>query len=96
MTIVAMESVVLENSPLADYLEDAEDLGLEDVPELDRNRDTNSCSPSPSFAPRGRPRPKFRQRLPPPLRISVPQNSAVAVIHNTCSVGSPALNLLQD
>jgi hypothetical protein len=86
VTVSAMESIVLENSPLANYLEDAEDPGVEDVPELDR--DTNSASPSPSsFAPRGRPRTKFRQRLPPPLRLSVPQTSTVAVIRNTCSVG---------
>jgi len=30
-------------------------------------------------------RPKFRQNLPPPLRLAIPQNNAVAAIHNTCS-----------
>jgi hypothetical protein len=53
-----------------------------------RERDTSKLS-SPSFAPRGQPksRIKFRQRLPPPLRLAIPQNKAVEIIHDTCSVG---------
>lgn len=50
--------------------------------------ETPSNSSSPSFAPRGRPtvRPRFRNKLPPPLRLAIPQNNAVAAIHNTYSV----------
>jgi hypothetical protein len=46
---------------------------------------------SPSFAPRGVPksRLKFRQKLPPPLQLAIPQNKAVEIIHDTCSVGYP-------
>lgn len=46
-----------------------------------------SAPPSPSFAPRGKPkaRLKLRHRVPT-LRLSVPQNHAVTVIHEACSV----------
>jgi hypothetical protein len=49
---------------------------------------SNSLPPSPSFAPRGRPtvQPKFRNKLPTPLRLTIPPNATVAAIHNTCSV----------
>ncbi|PVH88622.1 hypothetical protein DL98DRAFT_404210 [Cadophora sp. DSE1049] len=81
-----MEALVFEDSPLANYLEgeggDDSDSTPNHEPELP------STTSSPSFAPQGRPtvRPKFRQKLPPPLRLAIPQNNAVAAIHNTCSV----------
>lgn len=55
-----------------------------------QEHDASSNPPSPSYAPRGRPtvRSKFRHKLPPPLRLAIPQNSAVAIIHNTCSVSA--------
>jgi hypothetical protein len=54
-----------------------------------KERDHSKLS-SPSFAPRGQPksRSKFRQKLPPPLQLAIPQNKAVDIIHNTCSVGT--------
>lgn len=81
-----MEAVVFQDSPLAEYLEgegghDSEWVDAEDKGNVD------SASSSPSFAPRGKPtaRLKFRQRLPTPLRLHIPQSSAIAAIHNTCS-----------
>ncbi|RDW78147.1 hypothetical protein BP5796_05999 [Coleophoma crateriformis] len=76
-----MESVVFEASPLAEYLEGEGG----DNSEWASNRE--EPSPTPSFAPRGKPavRSKFRQKLPPGLRLVVPQNTVVATIHNTCS-----------
>lgn len=81
-----MESVVFEDSPLAAYLEgDGEEDPLRN---LSRNHDaSSSSSPSPSFAPQGKPkvRLKIRNNLPPPLRLNIPHNNAVATIHNTYS-----------
>jgi hypothetical protein len=104
-----MEAVVFDDSPLAEYLEGVSWLhaftheltdfsageggdyphGLSSL-----EPEPSSTSPSPSFAPRGRPtvRSKYRQRLPPPIRLAIPQNNTVAAIHDTCSVGP--INLL--
>jgi hypothetical protein len=59
-----------------------------------REHDASSRSSSPTYAPRGRPtvRAKFRSKLPPPLRLAIPQNNAVAAIHNTCSVSSKKIS----
>lgn len=80
-----MESVVFEDSPLAAYLEG--EGGEDSHGILGREPEPSSTSSSPSFAPRGKPtvRLKFRQKLPPPLRLAIPQNNTVAAIHNTCS-----------
>ncbi|CZT48032.1 uncharacterized protein RSE6_08679 [Rhynchosporium secalis] len=80
-----METLVLEDSPLADYLEG--DGGEYSDSILSQDANSHSLASSPSFAPRGRPtiRPRFRQKLPPPLRLAIPQNNTVAAIHNTCS-----------
>ncbi|KAG0650746.1 hypothetical protein D0Z07_2375 [Hyphodiscus hymeniophilus] len=81
-----MESVIFEGSPLAEYLEGE---GGEDSHGISsRETEPSSTSSSPSFAPRGKPtlRLNFRHKLPPPLRLAIPQNNAVAAIHNTCSV----------
>jgi hypothetical protein len=60
------------------------------------DHDASSALPSSSFAPRGRPtvQSKFRNKLPPPLRINIPQHTAVAAIHNTCSVRADLLKYL--
>ncbi|CAG8982936.1 hypothetical protein HYALB_00002954 [Hymenoscyphus albidus] len=81
-----MESVVLEDSPLANYFEGegADNDNSTDSP----SQETNSPkTPSPSFAPRGKPKAplKFRSKLPPPLRLAIPRNNAVNIIHRTCS-----------
>lgn len=80
-----MEAVLFEDSPLADYFEG--EGGDEPATIPNQEHDASSNPPSPSYAPRGRPtvRSKFRHKLPPPLRLAIPQNSAVAIIHNTCS-----------
>ncbi|KUJ24081.1 uncharacterized protein LY89DRAFT_679325 [Mollisia scopiformis] len=83
-----MEAVVFEDSPLADYLEGGGGHELERAPSHeDGDGDASSNTSSPSFAPRGKPtlRSKFRHKLPPPLRLAIPANSAVAALHNTCS-----------
>ncbi|KAG9238642.1 Mysoin-binding motif of peroxisomes-domain-containing protein [Amylocarpus encephaloides] len=79
-----MEAIVLEDSPLADYLEGE---GADTSPKISNQGHNSSKLSSPSFAPRGqpKPRPKFRQKLPPHLRLSIPHNKAVHIIHNTCS-----------
>lgn len=76
---------MFEDSPLADYLECDGDQ-VEDAPSHG-DGDASSNISSPSFAPRGKPtlRPKFKHRLPPPLRLVIPANSTVATLHNTCS-----------
>ncbi|KAI9048196.1 hypothetical protein LZ554_007991 [Drepanopeziza brunnea f. sp. 'monogermtubi'] len=84
-----MEALVFHDSPLADYLEGNGDGGeaSERTPSVELDVPWDGSSPS--FAPRGRPtvRPKFRSKFQPPLRLLVPQNTAVAVaaLHNTCS-----------
>ncbi|KAI9845802.1 MAG: hypothetical protein M1837_004482 [Sclerophora amabilis] len=80
-----MESVIYEDSPLAQYLE-AEGEAPSDWASVP----VASEPPSPSlksFAPRGpsNVRSQFRDKIPRPLQLSIPQTSAVARIHNTCS-----------
>ncbi|KAF4635485.1 hypothetical protein G7Y89_g2610 [Cudoniella acicularis] len=83
--LYSMEAVVFEDSPLADYFEGEGGDNLSDG--SSKGQGTPSKTPNPSFAPRGRPiqRPKLRQKLPPPLRIAIPQNKAVAILSKTCS-----------
>ncbi|TVY82737.1 Inheritance of peroxisomes protein [Lachnellula suecica] len=79
-----MEAVVFEDSPLADYLQGE---GGENSSGISAHGQESPGSLSPSFAPRGKPkaRLKFRHKLPPPLRLAIPQKNAVAIIHHTCS-----------
>ncbi|TVY59167.1 hypothetical protein LCER1_G000175 [Lachnellula cervina] len=81
-----MEAVVFEDSPLADYLEGEGGEGSSNA-SSSPGHDASPKLLSPSFAPRGRPtaRLKFRQKLPPPLRLAIPPKNAVALLHNTCS-----------
>jgi len=76
---------VFENSPLAAYLEGQG----EDVPRglSSHDQDASSSSSSPSFAPRGRPKARFKLRpnIPPPLRLKIPHNRTVATLHKTYS-----------
>ncbi|KAH8813988.1 Mysoin-binding motif of peroxisomes-domain-containing protein [Hyaloscypha sp. PMI_1271] len=80
-----MEAVVFEDSPLAGYLEGEGGEEAQGIP--GREQDASSSSSSPTFAPRGRPtvRARFRNKLPPPLRLAIPRNNTVAALHNTCS-----------
>ncbi|TAQ86528.1 hypothetical protein B7494_g5156 [Chlorociboria aeruginascens] len=74
-----MDSLVLEDSPLAVYLEGQGGEGTHD-------EEIESSSSSPSFAPRGKPTVQLKSRnkvLPPRLAIS--QNNAIAAIRSTCS-----------
>ncbi|KAH8815133.1 Mysoin-binding motif of peroxisomes-domain-containing protein [Xylogone sp. PMI_703] len=83
-----MEAVVFQDSPLADYLEGKGEGGsVSEWADAESKGDDDSAPPSPSFAPRGKPtaRLKFRQSLPPPLRLTIPRNVAIAAIHDTCS-----------
>ncbi|TVY48976.1 hypothetical protein LOCC1_G000751 [Lachnellula occidentalis] len=81
-----MEAVVFEDSPLADYLEGEGGEGSSER-SSSPGQDGSPKLLDPSFAPRGRPtaRLKFRQKLPPPLRLAVPPKNTVALLHNTCS-----------
>ncbi|RDL34516.1 Uncharacterized protein BP5553_07644 [Venustampulla echinocandica] len=80
-----MESVVFEDSPLANYLEGEGGEELSGI--TSKGQETPSRTSSPSFAPRGRPRARleFRNNLPPPLRLGTPHKNAVAIIRNSCS-----------
>ncbi|KAH6675507.1 Mysoin-binding motif of peroxisomes-domain-containing protein [Halenospora varia] len=80
-----MEAVVFEDSPLADYFEG--EGGDSSSDSSSKGQETPSKNANASFAPRGRPiqRSKLRNKIPPPLRISIPQNKTVAIIQNTCS-----------
>ncbi|KAI9679903.1 MAG: hypothetical protein M1817_004918 [Caeruleum heppii] len=79
-----MESVIFEDSPLAQYLEGQGEAGSawsttaahDDGPSL-----------SQPFAPRGPStlQAKFRQKLPQNLRLRIPEPGTVARIHDTCS-----------
>ncbi|CAL3968724.1 unnamed protein product [Diplocarpon coronariae] len=82
-----MEALVFDDSPLAGYFEGK---GAEEsacVPNAEHKPELRSNTSSPSFAPRGRPavHPRFRQKIPPPLRLVIHQNNTVAAIHSLCS-----------
>ncbi|RFU32047.1 hypothetical protein B7463_g4336, partial [Scytalidium lignicola] len=81
-----MEAIVFQDSPLAEYLE-GEGGNVSEWADAESKGNDDSIPSSPSFAPRGKPtaRLKFRQSLPPPLRLNIPQNHTIAAIHNTCS-----------
>ncbi|KAL3424790.1 proliferating cell nuclear antigen [Phlyctema vagabunda] len=82
-----MESVIYDGSPLADYLEGEAGGDAPWTTQHEQTADHKDALPEPSFAPRGKPAIpfRFRQKLPPPLRLTAPQHTAVAAIHNACS-----------
>ncbi|KAI9803501.1 MAG: hypothetical protein M1825_001844 [Sarcosagium campestre] len=82
-----MESVVFQDSPLAEYLEGE---GEADLQWMCAEPDQRPASPeplAPSFAPRGPStvQARFRERLPLPPRLKIPQSDAVTQIHHACS-----------
>ncbi|KAJ5688696.1 hypothetical protein N7462_003088 [Penicillium macrosclerotiorum] len=82
-----MESLVFENSPLAEYLQG--EGGSEDNWPLDGTQDdTNPDIPSSDFAPRGASRfqTRVRNKLPKPLDLKSTQHGAVVEkLYSTCS-----------
>lgn len=97
-----METVIYEDSPLAAYLEGQSGRpgkyhqanmfkgeGGEQVRSVPGHEEDEPASPaSTSFAPRGKPtvRLRFQHKLPSPLRLAIPENTAAASAYNTCSV----------
>ncbi|KAF2806924.1 uncharacterized protein BDZ99DRAFT_393810 [Mytilinidion resinicola] len=77
-----MESIIYEDSPLAEYLE-GEGRGRASSPEAS----VPSSPTTTSFAPRGPStlQSRIRDKLPQPLRIPIPKNGPIARIHTTCS-----------
>lgn len=72
-----MEGVVLEDSPLAAY--------LEGKGQDDHSKDAAPADllPNPSFAPKGRlNKYKLRYKVPPPLWRDVPQHRVVEILHD--------------
>ncbi|OBT62995.1 hypothetical protein VE03_07626 [Pseudogymnoascus sp. 23342-1-I1] len=82
-----MDAVVFEDSPLASYFEGDGDKEEETWSPDEEQNESSSTNSSPSFAPRGRPTvpSRFRHKLIPPLRISVPKATAATAIRNTYS-----------
>ncbi|KAI9877897.1 MAG: hypothetical protein M1830_001810 [Pleopsidium flavum] len=80
-----MESVIFQDSPLAEYLE-GEGEGQPDWASSPTAKEPTSPQTQ-SFAPRG---PsllqfRFRRKVPQPLTLKVPQKGAVASLHDSCS-----------
>lgn len=102
-----MESVIHEDSPLAELLEgerppDSAMPHLVLMASVGAGKGGVSAPPSPtastasdvySFAPRGPStlQARIRDRLPQPLRIRANRHGSVARIHFACSVGPPLL-----
>ncbi|KAM0437729.1 hypothetical protein ACHAPT_002094 [Fusarium lateritium] len=96
-----MEPVVYEETPFADYLRDGGDEPQSDwapgatTPEPESSAGRSSPSPpsSPSpFAPTGRPlvKPRFRNKVPNPLRLDVPKPSALRTMRRNYSAAVAA------
>jgi len=78
-----MESVIHEDSPLAEFLEGQGKGGRSAPP----SPATSTCSDGRGFAPRGPSllQSRIRDRLPQPLRIRANRHGSVARIHLACS-----------
>ncbi|KAL1883115.1 hypothetical protein VTK73DRAFT_9482 [Phialemonium thermophilum] len=80
-----METVVVDDTPLSDYLKDEGKEGFQSIGTKGQREDINrSRSPSPneglSFAPTGRPlvRKRFRNNTPKALQLHIPRNGRIS------------------
>lgn len=87
-----METVVLDHSPLSEYLKD-EGEAQHEYEREDSATPAGSASPiesppsSPTFAPAGRPmvKKRFRGQLPDPLRLDIPRTGRIGSLHERYS-----------
>ncbi|KAF3360437.1 hypothetical protein VDGD_04316 [Verticillium dahliae] len=75
-----MESVVFDQSPLADYLRDEGEDGQAEWAQVEPDLDSSPPS-SPGFAPTGLPkvRSRFRNKIPEPLKVDIPNQTPASL-----------------
>ncbi|EEY18667.1 conserved hypothetical protein [Verticillium alfalfae VaMs.102] len=75
-----MESVVFDQSPLADYLRDEGEDGQAEWAQAEPDLDSSPPS-SPGFAPTGLPkvRSRFRNKIPEPLKVEIPNQTPASL-----------------
>ncbi|CAG7976231.1 unnamed protein product [Penicillium olsonii] len=80
-----MESLVYENSPLAEYLEG--EGGNEESWPVEENQSDDDHTTSLNFAPRGSSKfqDRVRNKLPKPLDLGTPQGQLVGKLYEACS-----------